>query len=212
MILIASEAVARSVGRKAAAALRSPSTRRMLINTTVATCACWHLNIAIALWCHPRAAKASLRLVPVTTVGAWPAHRRLMAGRIWRHRICGIRRMGSALWGHGSRPTTILGKAIPRRCLRKAWSLWLRRISLELACWGTILAPLWFHQQCFFKFAKILTLHFNGRPCTLQPLNWQIAIAAFSWVSILTNAKPRSDWNLVSTTYPKFENRGTRSF
>ena len=25
-----------------------------------------------------------------------------------------------------------------------------------------------------------LTLHFNGRPFTLYPLNWQIAIAAFS--------------------------------
>lgn len=27
---------------------------------------------------------------------------------------------------------------------------------------------------------SILTLHFKGRPLTLYPLNWQIAIAAFS--------------------------------
>lgn len=57
----------------------------------------------------------------------------------------------------------------------------------------------------------LLTLHFKGRPLTLYPFIWQMAIAAFSCVSILIKAKPRSAWNRDSTTNPKFWNRGTTS-
>lgn len=90
----------------------------------------------------------------------------------------------------------------------------LGRITIELTSRGTILAPL-FTSVSYLPLdqaSERRTLHFNGLPLTLYPDNWQMAMAAFSWLSILTKANPLSAWNLVSTTYPKFWNSGTRSF
>lgn len=54
-------------------------------------------------------------------------------------------------------------------------------------------------------------LHLMGRPWTSWPCNCTIAIAAASWLSSLTNAKPLSLWILISETYPILWNSGMRS-
>lgn len=173
-LIASAEVVAGRIGRKAAGALRSPSARRVLITTAITTSTRRHLNIAISLRGHSWATKSALRLIPVSPARAWSSHGGLMVGRICRHRVGRIGRMRRALRSHGSRTTTVLGKSVTRRCLRKAGCLWLlRRISVELTGWWTIFTPLvntalvdplinlsvTCHQS--------LTLHFKGRPLTL---------------------------------------------
>ena len=107
--LITSVAVIRRIGRETAGAGRAPTRRaRVLVTTTISTCASRHLDAAVPLGWHARSTKAILRIAPTTATGAW-SKGGLMICRIAWHRRC--RRMRTTLRCHWP-GTTVLRKAI----------------------------------------------------------------------------------------------------
>lgn len=178
---------------KATSRVAPPSTggRGGTVSTAIPTGALRHTSVST--W---RLGKALGSVLPSASRG-WPGRR--LGSVAWKSvRSDGSSRM--SLRGH--RPTIL--RIVGGRGIGVLRGLGLLgRITIELTSWGTILAPLPAEKsalRCERRRVRILTLHFNGLPLTLYPDSWQIAMAAFSWLSILTNAKPLSAWNLVSTT------------
>ena len=138
--LITTVTVVRRVGREAAGARRTPSSRaRVLVTTTISTGTSRHLDIAIALRRHGRTTKAILRVTPPAATGAWSKWG-LVIGRIsWHRRRSRVRTTLRCHWPR----TTVLRKAVAGGRLRVARGLGLLgRINFQLASWWTVLAPL----------------------------------------------------------------------